>query len=209
MSSKLLLTFKTFISIGSTTTSSLITIHPSNKQLFLKASSGSGSFTSIKMLYGIYKNFNKLVYNLLYYDLKILSFGNSVFRQELLALNWNCLSYYYSVFKLNNNSIFFQPNKLNDKFPKIFKFFKINGFYTAIVYDANYHKRTIYYLQRLSFFSVGIVPANLPKYTLNVSLPSLNDTLLMHLFTLKLFTYIKQDVDNKLFSSFYKLWNGK
>lgn len=106
---------------------------------------------------------------------------------------------------MSNSSIFFQPNKLNDKFPKIFKFLRINGFHTAIVYDTNYHKKTVYYLQRLSFFSIGIVPANLPKYTLNVSLPTLNDSLLMHLFTIRLFTRIKQDVDNKLFLSFYRL----
>ena len=206
--SKLLSTFKTFVSIGSTTTNSLITVHPSNKQMFLKSTSGSGNFTSIRLLYCIYKNFNKLVYNMLYYNLKILSFGNSIFRQEILAMNWNFFSHYYSLFKLANSSIFFQPNKLNDKFPKIFKFLRINGFHTAIVYDTNYHKKTVYYLQRLSFFSIGIVPANLPKYMLNVSLPILNDSLLMHLFTIRLFTYIKQDVDNKLFLSFYRLWRN-
>lgn len=206
LSSRALASFKTFISLGSTTSSGLLTVHPTNRQLFLKTSSGSGSFTSLKMLFLTYKNFNTLLFNVIHYDIKLLSFGSSVFRQEISAINWNYLSYYSSVFKFNNLSIFFQPNKLSDRFPKIFKFLKINGFHTAVVYDCNYHKRTVYYLQRLSFFSIGIIPANMPKYVLNVSLPTLNDNLLMHLYALRLFVRIKQKSNKLSHSGLQSLW---
>ena len=206
LSSKALTSFKVFISLGSTTASGLITVHPTNRQLFLKTSSGSGSFTSLKMLFLTYKNFNTLLFNVIHHDIKLLSFGSSVFRQEISAINWNYLSYYSSVFKFNNLSIFFQPNKLNDKLPKIFKFWKINGFHTSVVYDCNYHKRTVYYLQRLSFFSIGIIPANMPKYVLNVSLPTLNDNLLMHLYALRLFVKIKQKSNKLSHSGLQSLW---
>lgn len=207
LSSRTFASFKTFVSVGSTTVSGLLSVHPSNRQLFLKTSSGSGNFISLRLLFQVYKTFNSLLFSVLYYNIKLLSFGNSVFRQDISAINWSYISYYSSIFKFNNLSIFFQPNKLNDKFPKAFKFLKMNGFHTSVVYDSNYHKRTIYYLQRLSFFSIGIIPANMPKYTLNVSLPTLNDTLLMHLYMLRLFVKTKQKSDNKSFKSLYSLWS--
>ena len=86
----------------------------------------------------------------------------------------------------------------------LFKFFKLNGFYTAIVYDAMMHKNTIYYLQRLNYFSIGIVPANLPKYTLSVAIPSINENSLNHLFLLKLFSTVSQEAKLQLFKSFKK-----
>jgi hypothetical protein len=207
LNSRAFASFKTFVSVGSTTVSGLLSVHPSNRQLFLKTSAGSGNFISLRLLFQVYKSFNSLLFSVLYYNIKLLSFGNSVFRQDISAINWSYISYYSSVFKFNNLSIFFQPNKLNDKFPKAFKFLKMNGFHTSVVYDSNYHKRTIYYLQRLSFFSIGIIPANMPKYTLNVSLPTLNDTLLMHLYMLRLFVKTKQKSDNKSFKSLYSLWS--
>ena len=204
-----LVSFKTFISLGSTTTSGLLKVHPSNNQLFLKNSSGSGSFTSLRHLFNVYNQFNSLLFNVLYFNIKLLSFGNSVFRQEISSINWGYISYYYSMFKLNNLSIFYQPNKLNDKFPKIFKFFRMNGFHTSVVYDPNYHKRTIYYLHRLSFFSIGVTPANMPRYILNVSLPTLNDTLLAHLFMMRLFIKTRKQVDSTLFKASHSLWENK
>lgn len=87
LDSKAFTSFKTFVSLGSTTTSGLLTVHPTNRQLFLKTSSGSGSFTSLKMLFLTYKNFNTLLFNVIHHDIKLLSFGNSVFRQEISAIN--------------------------------------------------------------------------------------------------------------------------
>lgn len=200
--------FKVFISLGSTTTTSLITIHPTNRQLFLKSSSGSGGFTSVRLLLNTYNSFNTLLFNVLYFNMKVLSFGNSVFRQEICALNWDYLTPYLYLHKFNKLSIFFQPNRLNDKFPKIFRFFKTNGFHASIVYDSNYHKRTVYYLQRLSFYSIGIIPANMPKYTLNVSLPTLNDSLLMHLFMMRLFLRVNQSVRKSKFDLSYSFWKA-
>jgi len=204
--SSLFNSFKVFVSLGSSTPRSLLKVHPSNKQLFLKVTVSGGNFTSLRLLFNVYDNLHSLLFNVLYSDIKLLSFGSSAFRQEIAALNWGYLSSYTSVFRLNNLSIFFRPNKLNDKFPKAFKFLRINGFHTSIVYDPNYHKRTIYYLQRLSFFSIGIVPANLPKYTLNVSLPTLNDTLLSHLFMLRLFMSISKSSKFKVFKTSQVLW---
>ena len=85
--SKSLTSFKVFTSLGSNTASGLLDIHPTNRGLFLKSSSGTGNYTSIKLHYHVYKSFEALVYNLLYFNINLISFGNSVFKQEISALN--------------------------------------------------------------------------------------------------------------------------
>ena len=206
LKSDIISSFKSFVLLGSSSTSGLLKVHPSNKQFFLKIASSGGGFTSLRLLFNVYNKFNSLLFNITYFDIKLLSFGNSVFRQEIAAINWGHITYYIALFKLSNMSIFFRPNKLNDKLPKVFKFLKLNGFHTSIVYDCNYHKRTIYYLHRLNFFSIGIVPANMPKYTLSVSLPTLNDTLLSHLFMVRLFVKIQRISRLKFFKQANSLW---
>jgi len=198
--------FKSFVLLGSSSTNGLLKVHPSNKQFFLKIASSGGGFTSLRLLFNVYNKFNSLLFNVIYFDIKLLSFGNSVFRQEIAAINWGYITYYTTLLKLSNMSIFFKPNKLSDKLPKIFRFLKLNGFHTSIVYDCNYHKRTIYYLHRLNFFSIGIIPANMPKYTLSISLPTLNDTLLAHLFMLRLFVKMQRLSRLKLFNQANTLW---
>ena len=144
--------------------------------------SGNLGFTSVRSLFTLYKKFFYLMYSIIYYGISKLIFANNIFREESNALNWDHLSHHLFIWKYNYNSIFYKPSKLEDKLSTLFLLFKQVGITSGIVVDTLYHSKTIYYLHRFNFYSIGLVDAGKSKYTLNVSLPSLGENLTAHLF---------------------------
>jgi len=100
-------------------------------------------------------------------------------------MNWENLKKYAFIFKYNYYPIFFKPSKLDDSLPLIFRLFKQSGIISTLIVDSLYHTKTIYYLHRFEFYTIGLIEGNKPKYTLNTSLPALGDSLLSQLFFIR------------------------
>jgi hypothetical protein len=180
--------FKVFHTISFLNYNSKVTIHPTQKHYYLSYSSGGSSLYSISLLYNLFSKIVLLLFNIYYFNIKFLSFGSNATKSDILAISWSHLSLYKHSFRYSPQSIFFTPNKMNDKYPFIFPFWKLQGYNVSIVYDVTYHLKTLYYLHRFNFYSIGFIPANLPKYKLSLAVPVLNDSWLTQLFLLRITT---------------------
>jgi hypothetical protein len=149
------------------------------------SSSSNGGFSNIKLFFIAYKSFFYLLHSVLYFNVPKLVFTNNLFREEACSLNWEFLGRNTFIFKYNYHSIFFRPSKLDDKLPLLFRLFKQSGVISAFIIDSLYHSKTIYYLHRFDFYTIGLVEGNKPKYTLNTALPSLGDNIMGQLFFIR------------------------
>jgi hypothetical protein len=159
--------------------------------------SGNGGFTNVKLFFSLYKNFFNLLYSLTYFNVSKLIFSSNVFREEACALNWEHLSEQLFIWRYNYHSLFYKPSKLDDKLPTTFLLFKQAGINSGIVIDSLYHAKTIYYLHRAEFYSLGLVEGNKSKYVLNASLPALSENILSQLFFIRTLLLINKLVSIK------------
>jgi hypothetical protein len=199
--------FKVFLSVSFTNQGSRIIIHPSQKYYYVSHGSGGSSPYSVSLLYNIFSKFVLLIFNIYYFKLKFLSFGSNSTKSDILATSWSYLSPYKNPLRYSPQSIFFAPNKMNDKYPFIFPFWKLNGYNISILYDVTYHLKTLYYLHRFNFFSIGFIPANLPKYKLSLAIPVLNDSWVTQLFLVRLTASASIKQKSLYYSKLKKSWS--
>jgi len=64
----------------------------------------------------------------------------------------------------------------------------------ALVIDTNYHQSTLFYLQRYSFFTIGVVPVTSNLYKVNFALPSSAESTYSHLFFIRVILNIRKNV---------------
>ena len=147
-----------------------------------------------------------LLVNLFYYDIRILSFGSKLLSNEILSLNWklatpNLLS--HSTF---NKSFFFTSAKTGPLYSKSFlrlSKFKIEN---AFVFDLNFHQRTIFFLRRYKFFTLGIVASTQNPWLLDYSIPVFSSNILTQHYFIKLFLYTFSTSRHLYFSNCKSLW---
>lgn len=98
------------------------------------------------------------------------------------------------------------------KYPKItnhgtyvFQTLKNLGFSVGIVSDVLYHNKTIYYLQRLNFYSIGLVPVNYSLHTVNFAIPTANDNLFSQAFFVRLLLRVRLTAAHQSRSNYHNL----
>jgi hypothetical protein len=149
------------------------------------------------MFFSLYKKFFYLLYNLIYFNIPKLLFTSNIFREEACSLNWSNLSHHLFIWRYNFHSLFYKPSKLDDQLPLTFTLFRQIGISSSIVIDTLYHAKTIYYLHRAEFYSIGLVEGNKSKYTLNAALPALGENILSQLFFIRALITIKKLINLK------------
>ena len=129
-----------------------------------------------------------------------------MFKNEILALNWNynyfdinLWKYYFPffIFKLNNY------NKKTDFF-----FNKLNDFGVNFIFltDCHYHYKNNHYLKKKNFYTIGLVNINLDPWIVNYPLISFFENFLVQSFFFKFITYISKRVMFTQYHYFKKIW---
>ena len=189
--------FKTFVNLSSYSSKRVLIIHHSHLRDGLTNSWGNGGFSCAKSFFSLYKKFFNLIYSILHYNIPKLIFSNNIFREECCALNWASLSSHLFIWRYNYHSLFYKPSKLQDSLLTAFYMLRQAGITSGIVVDTLYHSKTIYYLHRTNFYSVGLVDAGKSKYTLNAALPALGENLASQLFFIRSIMFINRLVKMK------------
>ena len=67
--------------------------------------------------------------------------------------------------------------------------------------------KTIYYLRRTSFYSIGLVPTIYNAYTVDLALPTAYESVFTQIFFVRFLMRIKQDASSTEFSNLRQIWN--
>ena len=73
--------------------------------------------------------------------------------------------------------------------------------------DVLYHTKTIYYLRRTSFYSIGLVPTIYNAYTVDLALPTAYESIFTQIFFIRFLMRIKQDASSTEFSDLKQAWD--
>ncbi len=147
-----------------------------------------------------------LIFNIFYYNFNPLFFGTTLFKKEILSLNWNynyfdinLWKYYFPffIFKLNNY------NKKTDFFFEKLSFLDINFFFIS---DCQYHYKNLYYLKRRNCYTIGLINFNINPWLVSYPLLSFFENFLIQSFFFKFVIFIQKKALLEQYYLFKKIW---
>ena len=201
----LLRSFKMYMKINIYNPSNL-RVHSSFFSSYLSFSSANVSVINVRRFFQYYKTFFNFVSNIFYYRLPFLSFGSSSFKKDILSLNWSYLSRFNHMWKYTKPFFFFTPNKIRNEMSVILENYTLINFHTAMILDVFYHAKTIYYLNITGFYTFGLVPTNTSKYSLNLSLPTTQESILSQIFFIRFLLVSKKNTEKSIFNNLFDKW---
>lgn len=71
-----------------------------------------------------------------------------------------------------------------------------------------YHKKTVYYLRRTGFFTVGAVPVNYNQMLVDLALPTSSDSYSTQFFMLTFIRNLKKTSETVKYRLARQLWKG-
>ena len=154
---------------------------------------------SLDKIFISWKNYHYLLFNIFFYNIKVLTFSNSFFIKETNSLNFFLNKANFLNFRHINPFIFFKLGQIIDYGDTLFRKLRYGGVSTSLVVDTIQHAKTLYYLRGNKFFNIGLVtPSSYSKY-LDVYLPVGSNSLFTQLFVMRYFLILKKQ------ASFYSL----
>ena len=205
---KLFKTFKSFLRVTSASNSTLMIPHFSFKHFYLGYRRGGLALLNVNKLFNRWKDTYYLTFNLFYYEIELLTFSTSFFRSEILSLNWQVMTKFKFMWRYTKPFLTSKPNKITTYGDFIFYRLNLLGLRVSLVVDVLYHSKTIYYLHRAGFYSIGLVPVNYNINTVNFAIPTASDSLFTQIFFIRFLAVTQQNSKTLKYKSQKSLWSG-
>ena len=203
---KLFKTFKSFLRVTSASSSVLMIPHFSFRHFYLGYKRGGLALLNINKLFNRWKDAYYLTFNLFYYEIELLTFSTSFFRSEILSLNWQVMSKFKFMWRYTKPFLTSKPNKITTYGDFIFYRLNLLGLRVSLVVDVLYHSKTIYYLHRAGFYSIGLVPVNYNIATVNFAIPTASDSLFTQIFFIRFLSVTQQNSKTLKYKSQKNTW---
>ena len=184
--------FLTYLRVNTRSATSLITPHASFQHFYIAHRAGGLSVLNIRKLFTRWKDAYYLLFNLFYYKIDLLAFATSFFQKEVLSINWQTMYQFKFMWRYVKSFLFLKSTKINNCGDFIFYRFNLLGLRTAWLVDIAYHNKSIYYLHRAGFYTIGLVPTNYHAYSVNFAVPTGYDSILTQLFFIRFTLSIQQ-----------------
>jgi len=205
---ELLAVFKGFILTNLTTSSHVLRTHPSWTPFFIQNNHSNLVYLNLGKFFTRWRRLYYLLFNVFFFKLRMLYFGNIFFKKEISALNWNSSTHIKSTWRYISPFLFLKPIKIFNQGWLIFYKFRLEGYNLAFVVDINFHKKTSYYIQRSGMFSIGLVPINYSINSLDISIPTSSDSLHTQLFFINFISLVRKSVEQYKFHQVKSQWHS-
>lgn len=193
--------YRSFLNINSFHFNQNLTVNYNWVLFSIYNSSCNVGFINIRGLFTIFKNFYYLMYNLSFFNLKILYFGNNFFKTELISLNYTVANSFMKRWRYSYNFFTIRSTKIFNNGWLIFDKLKSFRFNIVLVIDIFYHRKTFYYLNKSGFFTLAPVPVNYNPLIVNMPLPTSSDNFTTQLFFINMILMIYKNTRYEKFLS--------
>lgn len=180
--------------------------HYAYRLLFSNLNPNELLYVDLGKAFSRWSSTQSLLVNLFYYDIKILSFGSKLLSNEILSLNWKLATPNLLTHSTFDKSFFFTSAKTGPLYSKSFLRLSKFNIENAFVFDLNFHQRTIFFLRRYKFFTLGIVASTQNPWLLDYSIPVFSSNILTQYYFIKLFLYTFSTSRYLYFSNCKSLW---
>lgn len=184
--------FDTIVKLNGWLVNKNLVVHTSFKGYFIYSNLSNTGFFNLSKFTSIWLNLLTCLDNIFFFNLNFLAFGNPYFKKEVLSLNFFNTKLVKSWGKFIDSFIFFLNNKTSTSTEFYFKKIKSMGYIIFIIVDVYYHKKTLFYLNKLGLLTVGPVPVYANMYTLFISLPTSSNSVFSNLFFFRLIMRVKK-----------------
>ena len=198
--------FKTFIKLNSNSAHNITIPHFSFKSFYMGHRRGGLTILNARKLFTRWKDIYHLLFNLFFYKLDMLIFGSSFFKSEILALNWQNMEKFKFMWRYTRPFLTLKSNKITTYGDFVFSRIGSLGFRLSLLIDILYHNKTIYYLHRAGFYTIGLVPVNYNMNSVNFAIPTSSDSLMAQIFFIRFTTLVKQSTLTNRYDKLKQLW---
>lgn len=198
--------FKTYLRTNISSNNPTFQISASFKSYYIGSTKGGSAVFNVSKLFNKWKLSYYLFFNLFHYKIKFLTFTPSFFKKEVLSLTWKDIKQISFLWRYIKPFLVYKQNKINDDGEFIFRKIKFLGFNIACISDISYHNKTIYYLRRLNFYTIGLVPTIYHKNTLDFAIPTSNSDIIAQLFFIRTLLVVKQTTLSQQFHRLKSYW---
>jgi hypothetical protein len=198
--------FTSFVRINMSSYNELTIPHPTFRSFYLVHTKGGLTVITLSKLFQRWKNCYFLLYNLYYHNISVLTFSPSFFKKEVLALNWSFHKQFKFMWRYARPFLVHKPNKITNHGDFVFRNLRALGLSIGIVTDVLYHTKTIYYLKRTTFYSIGLVPTIYNAYTVDFALPTAYESMFTQIFFIRFLVRTKQDASAMKYNNLNNMW---
>lgn len=202
----LLKLFTVFVRVNMSSQNELTTPHHTFRSFYLTHMKGGLVIITLTKLFQRWKICYLLLFNLYYHKISVLTFSPSFFKKEVLALNWSFHKNFQFMWRYTRPFLVHKPNKITNHGDFVFRKLRSLGLSIGVVTDVLYHTKTIYYLRRNSFYSIGLVPTIYNAYTVDFAIPTAYESIFTQIFFVRFLIRTKQDASSVTFANLSNLW---
>lgn len=195
-----------FLKVNTYATINDFKVHFNWKHFFLYNTRGLTSFVNVSRLFLQWKRSYIFLFHIFYYKFSVLFFSNTILKHEVNALNWESSLFLKKTWRYIVPFFTLKPSKIFNYGWWIFYKLKLKNYNIACVLDIFYHRKTLYYLNRAEFYTIGLVPANYNPLLVDFPILASSDSFFTQLFFLNYLTKIKQNVNLLEYNRLRTLW---
>lgn len=198
--------FRQWIKLNSSMPSTLNQLLKSpNQNLILPLLKSSECF-NVKALFTRWINTFHLLHTLLVYKSSLTIFSNPMFIEEVSSLNFNNNEFNYNLFRFVQPCFFFQEPSYGLNSLLVFTKLLKHRLDVSIITDINLHENTLFYLQSINSYTIGLVPGNYNQWTFSYPIPTTLESFVSQYFFLKWFYLTKQLATRETTTQMTYLW---
>lgn len=147
-----------------------------------------------------------LIFNTYYYNLNPILLGSALFKNEILALNWNYSYFDINLWRYYFPFFIFRSNKFSTKSSFFFdrlNLFEVNSF---IATDCHYHYKNLHYLKKKKFYTIGLVDIHTSPWIVDYPILSFFESFISQSFFFKFLIFTERQVLFIKYSFFKNYW---
>ena len=163
---------------------------------------------NIKALFARWVNTFHLLYTLFTYKSTITIFSSPIFSEEVDTLNYYGSSLDYRLFRYLQPCFYYTEPSYGLNSLLVFTKLLKKSLEVGIITDINIHGKTLFYLQSINTYTIGLVPSNYKQWSLSYPIPTTLESFLAQYFFLKWLHLTKQTSINEVNTQCQHYWQG-
>lgn len=146
-------------------------------------------------------------FNIYYYNFSPLLFGSNDFKYETLSINWSYLKLNLTIWNQISPFFIYKTPVYNLKTNFFFTKLKAVGSHFYVVSNPNYHFKTLHYLKKQQFFTLGPVSSNLSPWLLSYPIPVFTLNRLVEYYFIKFIIFYEKNAFFYKYNFFKSYWS--
>lgn len=184
--------FHQWFKLNSTSPSNFNRYLKSTSQVLVAPVTSSNECFNIKALFSRWVNTFHLLFTLFTYRCAVTTFSSAIFADEVNALNYFGSNFNYKLFRYVQPCFYFTEPSYGLSSLLVFTKLLQGNLDVGIITDVNTHDKTLFYLQSINTYTIGLVPTNYNQWTFSYPIPTTLESFLAQYFFLKWLHLTKQ-----------------